>query len=256
MNLTDPLRPILFALPYEISQEDQHIILEYAYTHAGSWSGQVQVWNQITDRHENTDYFGRLQITKLTQCSRAKMGEGYNSDWVNWAARLDPDLDWEWIETPITSLVRGYVDKIRHLYRSFHRVLILVQRQRSVIPMHTDKVVRNTYQDEIFTPGPSASLPLKDSDLHWQHNRYLALKWPLTEIPGNNGEPLIEIDRRVFRYDVGRHCFAINEVDVKHGAGSVNHRRGVIFLDGVLDYDILAKETWLPVQLSAHRYDP
>jgi len=255
MNLKDPFNPILFLLPYEIDQLDQNIILDYAYHHADSWSGQVQVWDHKLDQHETDDYFGRLQITRLTSSSRQKLGRDYNLDWLNWAGRLDPNLKWEWIDTPITSIVRRYVQQVQHLYRSFHRVLILVQRQGSVIPMHTDKVVRNSYQNKIFTPGPSADLPLKDNDLHWRHNRYLALKWPLTELPNNNGNPLIEIDKCVYRYDVGRHCFAINEVEVQHGAGAVNHRRGVIFLDGVLDYDALSKENWSSARLRPWQVD-
>jgi hypothetical protein len=41
--------------------------------------------------------------------------------------------------------------------------------------------------------------------------------------------------------------FAINEVDIMHGANAVSHRRGVVFLDGLLDYQALSKEQWLPV---------
>lgn len=244
MNLCDPDHPILFTLPYEISHKDQLAILDYAYEHAGSWSGQVQVWNHELNQHEPTDYFGRVQITRLTESSRQRLGTQYHTDWSNWAGRLDRDLEWEWIDTPITDLVQSYVDQIRHLYRRFHRVLILVQKTGSAIPLHTDQVVKNVYQDRVFEPGPAADLPLHINDLHWQHNRYLALKWPLTEIANNNGEPLIEIAGTVYRYDVGRRCFAINEVDVRHGARAVTHRRGVIFLDGILDYERLQQEPW------------
>lgn len=244
MNLLDPDHPVLFILPYEISHEDQCRILDYAYEHAGSWSGQVQVWNRQLNQHEPTDYFGRVQITRLTEASRQRLGDDYHSDWSNWAGRLDPDLEWEWIDTPITNLVKNYVDQIQHLYQRFHRVLILVQKTGSMIPLHTDRVVKNRYQDQVFQPGPAAELAIPENDLHWQQNRYLALKWPLTEKSGNNGEPLIEIAGSVYRYDVGRRCFAINEVDVKHGANAVTHRRGVIFLDGILNYERLQQEPW------------
>lgn len=249
MNLTDPTHPILFTLPYKISPADQAAILDYAYANAGSWSGQVQVWNHKVNQHEQTDYFGRVQITRLTENSRQRLGKGYHSDWSNWAGRLDPNLEWEWIDTPITDLVQKYVQQVQHLYQRFHRVLILVQQVGSDIPLHTDKVVKNTYKDGIFQPGPAENLPIDHNDIHWQHNRYLALKWPLTEVADNNGKPLIEINNIVYQYDVGRHCFAINEVDVKHGANAVTHRRGVIFLDGILNYEALKKESWLPAQL-------
>lgn len=249
MNLTDPDHPILFTLPYEIAPDDQRRILDYAYAHAGSWSGQVQVWNNQLNQHEPTDYFGRVQITRLTESSRQCLGADYHSDWSNWAGRLDPSLEWEWIDTPITDLVRSYVEQIQHLYQRFHRVLILVQKVGSNIPLHTDKVVKNVYQDHVFQPGPAAELPISENNMHWQQNRYLAIKWPLTELVNNNGEPLIEIAGTVYRYDVGRRCFAINEVDVRHGANAVSHRRGVIFLDGILDYERLQQESWNPAKL-------
>lgn len=250
MNLTDPDHPILFTLPYEIEPLDQRVILDYAYAHAGSWSGQVQVWNNKLNQHDPTDYFGRVQITRLTESSRQRLGNQYHSDWSNWAGRLDPDLEWEWIDTPVTDLVRGYVQQVQHLYKRFHRVLILVQKVGSHIPLHTDKVVKNQYGDQIFHPGPACDLPISVHDFHWQHNRYLALKWPLTEIPDNNGQPVIEINDTVYVYDVGRKCFAINEVNVRHGARAVNHRRGVIFLDGILDYEKLKQESWNLVKIN------
>ncbi len=249
MNLTDPDHPILFTLPYKISAKDQVSILDYAYAHAGSWSGQVQVWNHEVNQHEQTDYFGRVQITRLTEASRQRLGKDYHTDWINWAGRLDSNLEWEWIDTPITDLVRQYVQQVQHLYQRFHRVLILVQRVGSNIPLHTDKAVKNIYKDGVFQPGPSRDLPMETTDAHWQHNRYLALKWPLTEKAGDNGEPLIEIDNTVYRYDVEQHCFAINEVNVKHGANAVGHRRGVIFLDGILDYTRLQQEPWTLAKL-------
>jgi hypothetical protein len=251
MNLKDPNKPILFSLSYAISAEDQQAIIDYAYSHSNSWSGQVQVWDDDRDQYDQTDYFGRVQITRLTQDSidRIAHSKGLNSNWINWAARLDPTLDWEWIDTPITPILKKYVAQIQHLYVKFNRVLILVQKPGSAIPMHTDKVVKNQYAEEKFAPGPAANLHLDENNLHWDYNRYLTLKWPLTDVPGNNGDPRINVKGQEYRYDVGNELFAINEVDVTHGAGAVAHRRGVVFLDGLLNYSALKKETWNSVNL-------
>lgn len=252
MNLLDKQKPIFFKLPYTIDFDDQKSIIDYAYANANSWSGQVQIWNDQDGTYDQTDYFGRVQITKLTDQSRKKISSctNYNSDWINWAARLDPDLDWEWIDTPITAIVKKYIDKISHLYKKFNRVLLLVQKQGSEIPLHTDKVSKHHYSaNEYFIPGPISSLNLNTKNQHWNLNKYLTLKFPLTEILLDNGSPIIEIDSKIYRYDVKNHLFAINEVDIKHGARSVDHRRGVIFLDGLLDYDALKKEIWTEVNL-------
>jgi len=95
---------------------------------------------------------------------------------LNWACRLDSDLEWEWIDTPITDILKKYVKSIEHLYLKFNRVLILVQKAGSEIPLHSDKVVKNVYTDEKFAPGPATDLYLKESDDHWNHNRYLDRK--------------------------------------------------------------------------------
>lgn len=251
MNLTDKENPLLFSLPYTIDYADQKKILDYAYAHAGSWSGQVQVWNKQTDQHEQTDYFGRVQITRLTKVSSQHLGQQYHSDWSNWAGRLDPNLEWEWIDTPVTELVKNYVDQVTHLYHRFHRVLLLIQKVGSDIPLHTDKVIKNTYNNDLFAPGPANNLPIPQNDLHWSNNRYMSLKWPLTEIPGDNGQPVIKIDQQLYRYNAKNHCFAINEVDIEHGAKAASHHRGVIFMDGLLDYNALKQESWHSVELTA-----
>lgn len=252
MNLKDTQHPILFNLPYTISNQDQIKILDYAYQHANSWSGQVQVWDEKKDTYDQTDYFGRIQITRLTESSIKKVtaDTSMNSNWLNWVCRLDPTLDWEWIETPITTIVKNYVDSIQHLYKKFNRALILVQKQGSAIPLHTDKVVKNSYSDEYFAPGPSKDIKIEVNNNHYIQNRHLTLKFPLTEIKGNNGSPLIEIDKSQYFYNASDKLFAINEVDIKHGANAVSHRRGVIFLDGLLNYEALLKEQWLDIGLT------
>ncbi len=252
MNLADKEHPIIFKLPYQITPEDQQAIIDYAYANSNSWSGQVQVWDQDKNNYDQTDYFGRVQITRLTESSIEKVSHtpGLNSNWLNWACRLDHTLEWEWIDTPITPILKKYVDSISHLYKKFNRVLILVQKQGSAIPLHTDKVVKNQYGTEGFAPGPAQDILINENDNHWTYNRHLTLKFPLTEIQGNNGKPLIEIDNNQYVYNTGSNLFAINEVSIKHGAEAVEHRRGVIFLDGILDYEALKKETWIEMDLS------
>lgn len=251
MNLIDREHPVLFKLPYSIDPSDQKKIIDYAYANSNSWSGQVQVWDDDRNQYDQTDYFGRVQITRLTEASIKKVSNdpNLNSNWLNWACRLHPDLDWEWIDTPITNTIKKYVDQIKHLYIKFNRVLILVQKEGSEIPLHTDKAVNNTYERTDFAPGPAADLLFDKNNIHWDYNRYLTLKFPLTELPNQNGSPIIKINDQVYNYDVKNNLFAINEVDIEHGARSVMHRRGVIFLDGLLNYEQLKNETWIDVDL-------
>lgn len=250
-ELSSKERPLLFGLPFSVEYQDQIKILEYAYSNSNSWSGQVQVWDDDKKTYDpGGTYFGRIQVRKLSQQSIDTIShtQGLNVNWLNWAARLDPKSEWEWVDTPITTIVKKYTDQISHLYKKFNRVLILVQNIGEEIPLHTDKVSKNSYNNEIFSPGPVRDLHLSVNDFH-QKNRYLALKWSISEKENDKGMPIIRHKENTYQYDPKDNLFAINEVDMEHGAKKVFHKRGVIFLDGVLNYDNILKEKWIDLEL-------
>lgn len=234
------LEQFVYKLPYIISPEEQKDIINCAYQNATSWSGQVQAWADDDDTYDpGRDYFGRLQIRGITENSFSRFKDKYagvNMDWINWACRLDPETEWEWKNTPVTESVKNLMGRIDHLFINLHRVLLLVQKVGETIPLHTDKVIKNDYKDGYFAPGPADEFNIKNTDLHKQ-NRYMALKWPLTEISGDNGKPVIEVNGEKYFYDVGQNLFAINEVEISHGADAVSHRRGVIFIDGIFNWE-------------------
>lgn len=153
---------------------------------------------------------------------------------ATFSSRLNPDINWDWIDTPVTSLVQKEVEKVSHLYKRFHRASVVVQDVDKSLLMHTDGTLPE------FQP------------LH-ASNRYLALKIPLTVEPGNNGCPLVEYDGRLWRYDVGNHHFALNEMEIRHGSFAPGIHRGVIFLDGLLDMSALESAVKAPIPL--FRYD-
>lgn len=230
----------VYKLPYTISSEEQQSIIDCAYQYSNSWSGQVQFWADGDKTYDQgNDYFGRVQIRGITDESLARFKDKYagvSLNWINWACRLDPETEWEWKDTPVTETVKNLMSRIDHLFVSVHRVLLLVQKVGSTIPLHTDKVIKTQYDEGYFAPGPAAEFNIEGNDFHRQ-NKYLALKWPLTDTPGNNGKPVIEVDGKKYIYDVGQNLFAINEVEILHGADAVEHRRGVIFIDGIFDWN-------------------
>jgi hypothetical protein len=252
-NLTDKNNPIIFKLPYTINFSDQLKLIEYAYKYANSWSGQVQFWDKKSSTYDpGNTYFGRVQIRGISNSPSSVSHPEQNkisSNWLNWAHRLDDSADWEYIETPVTGIVKDLMSNISHLYKKVTRILLLVQNPNEDIPLHTDKVLKNQYDNELFQPGPTEYLnKISYSNLHEQ-NRYMALKFPLSEIYSDNGKPIVKIDDKIYRYDVSNHLFAINEVQIEHGAIGVEHRRGVIFIDGLIDWENLIKEKWIPVPL-------
>lgn len=233
------LEQFVYKLPYIISLDEQKDIINCAYQHANSWSGQVQFWADDDNTYDpGSDYFGRVQIRGITDKSYNRFKDKYSGvsmNWINWACRLDPETEWEWKDTPVTKSVMNLMNRIDNLFISVHRILLLVQKVGETIPLHTDKVIKTNYEEGYFAPGPAGEFNIKSTDLHRQ-NRYMALKWPLTEIPMNNGKPVIEVDGMRYMYDVGQNLFAINEVEILHGAEAVNHRRGVIFIDGIFNW--------------------
>jgi len=244
--------PKLFCLPYEISYEDQKILTEYSYRHANGWRGNLQLWDKDRNSYnEKVDHFGRSLIRGLykERSDKFNLPEGINSYWVNWSCRLDSTVEWEWLDTPVTPTVKKLIDQISHLYISVHRIFLLAQKINRTIPLHTDKVSKTKYKEGLYQPNFSDRLDIKSTNYHWDYNRYMALKWPITEIKGNNGTPTIQIDGKKYIYDVKNNLFAINEVEILHGADRVSHRRGVLFIDGLINWDAIKKENWIPANI-------
>lgn len=236
--------PVLYTLPYNISFEDQHTLTQYIYNNA-EW---LNASSDVSSQGQGYDNcFGRIQVRRPTEASLRE----HNFDAslplheLVWKYRLVKGLEWEWIDTPITQIVKNLIDRIGHLYSSVTRIIVLGQRVGVPIPLHTDKVPNTLYTNSVYCNYPDIPVSVD----HTTNNHHIALKWALTEIEGNNGLPTIQINNNTFHYDVGTNLFAINEVDVLHGADAVAHKRGVIFIDGFLNWEALEKETKLPVIL-------
>jgi hypothetical protein len=161
--------------------------------------------------------------------------------------RHRPDLQWSWIETDITNLVKKEIEKVSPLYHFVNRVMVLLQNPGTTVPMHKDRIAGSMYGNEVFKP--------EDPDIKITPNTYhqeqgnLCIKIPLTAIPGQVGEPCVEIDGQEYRYNVGRRFFLLNEVDMLHGAKPVNFYRGVIFIDGKLNLKAVQKLALEPIPL-------
>ena len=149
--------------------------------------------------------------------------------------RHHTELDWQWISSDITDLVKNEIGKIRPLYHHLNRVKILLQNPGTTVPMHRDPVAGSVYGGQVFSP-PEPGIEIKVNTYHKDQN-FLCIKIPLTSKPKNNGEPRLEIDGKRYRYEVGRNFFLLNEIEMTHGAAPVDFYRGVIFIDGLLNME-------------------
>jgi hypothetical protein len=234
-----PLKKInnlIYRLPYTIVPEAQQSIIDYAYTHA-EWDRRAP--SLFDTAQEYPKVFGRIQLRRPTADSIALIPDytELKTSQLSYQYRYHPTVEWEWIDTPITKFVQQAFAQIEHLYTKVNRIFLLVQHPDHEIAAHADKFV-NPHLDDY------------DLAVQSRVNHNMAIKFPLTETPGNNGRPYLYIDDCVYQYDVGNHAFAINEMDIMHGAMQSGLRRGVIFIDGFIDFARLEKEIHLPATLT------
>lgn len=234
---TPNVENLVYRLPYTVSSEDQKAMIEYGYSHA-SWGPRASKLFD-DDGQELPAVFGRVQLRRPTPDS-IKLIPGYDDmteHQVSVLYRYHTTVKWEWIDTPITPIAQRLIDQVDHLYQQVNRVFLLLQNPEFEISAHADRFV-NPHLSE------------HELSVQKRVNHNMALKYPLTEIPGNNGLPFIHVDGQAYQYEAQNNAFIINEVDTTHGALRCGFRRGVIFVDGIFDYDALLRETKLPVTLT------
>lgn len=225
---------LLFKLPYSISFADQKTIIDYGQEHC-SWAGPA--WD-LTVKKSNV---GRFNLRRPTTASLAlnNIDTSGPDTYINRMNRFSPNLEWEWIDTPITDLVKAVINPVIDCYSHLTRMVVLIQNINSPFPYHRDEDKIDAY---VMDNGTKRYI---QKDI----NRNMGLRVPLTEKENDNGLPVIFIDGEKYFYQVSRNLFALNETETVHGADPVNHYRGVIFLDGTLDYDKFSRLERIPVGL-------
>jgi len=166
--------------------------------------------------------------------------------------RANPNLDWHWVDNPLTELVRPQVEKLSSIYDFMTRVTVLVTNVGSHVPFHREWLYGNTY--ESVYPGAAIKSAQYfqrkdlivgdyehtiDTSMHRNQNFY-ACKIPLTTIEGNNGNSYFKFDNNeIVKYGAGNRMFCINEIEMKHGVLETGFLRGVIYIDGKINLDKL-----------------
>lgn len=226
-----------FKLPFKISTDDQKKVVDFVRSEgkkAGfhlAEGGYVEPW-----------YFYSLRTITNKPEIRAKYQDKVSV--TDFSFRYDEDCQWDWVQCPITELVKSYVDKLLPFYqnRKVTRVQVALQRPQMDLPLHRDRVMGEVYADTGTDPyNPFAGRIEAKINNSQKMNRGLTVKIPITEISYDNGLPILEIDNIKNVYDVKDSIFAINEIDIRHGSMPVSHYRGVISIDGLLDFSELSK---------------
>lgn len=162
--------------------------------------------------------------------------------------RANPNLNWYWVDNPLTNLVRPEVEKLSHIYDYMTRVTVLVTNVGSIVPFHREWLYGNIYpQANIKSSQYFQRKDLivdefeqnVDTGMHKAQNFY-ACKIPITTIEGNNGNSYFKFDNsEIVKYGAGNHMFCINEIEMRHGVLETGFLRGVIYIDGKINLDRL-----------------
>ena len=190
---------------------------------------------------------------------------------VTWTylSRLDPDLEWRWLDHEASHLLRRLLEPWQGLFRKITRVKIFVQLPGQRIEPHRDLVAGHRYEHmmdpESAAPGPVPAvylgrawmadlLPGPERTIHHEQG-YLSLKIPISERPGDPGRPYVVAgpERVVFSSD--DHLYFMNEYEVLHGAEVAEFHRGVVFVDGIHAPEAMRAVERQPVRVLSRRAD-
>jgi len=182
---------------------------------------------------------------------------------------LNPNLEWEWTNHPVTDLVKPHIEKVAFLFQKVTRIKINVPPVGKKVGPHRDfltgeiygNTVRAYYENvldfntwEIFySPKKEKAyyptnmeeakrqetiLPFRQEGLHKKQN-YYSLRYPLTLGP-SQGKPFIYRigeDRKTY-FDTQNKAYFLNDVII-HGADPVPFLRGIIWVDGIIKMETL-----------------
>lgn len=211
---------LLMGLPHLIDHSDQNLIIQ-------------EVIKNGTDRDVWYSYPIR--------------GSQKYTDRQNYDNRLDLSFPWEYLDTPITELVKKLIFPLSHFYKPT-RIKIFVQKPHQILREHCDKLdyknnelFRNFFKTEQFHhffPEP----------LHLEQE-CLTIKIPITEVPDDNGKGFVRVKGSKYYLKPKNQYYLLNESHVRHGADACTHHRGVIFLDGKIYINELKNTALSEIQL-------
>jgi hypothetical protein len=173
---------------------------------------------------------------------------------VEYIFRHHPQSEWEWNDDALSIQVRSIVESFVlafPLFVKLTRVKIHLQKPRLDLSLHRDLTVGQYYglaEPLAVTPGPHRLryqaydwVDLADFDLYTpdepRRNQF-SLKIPLSDDGSGYGRQLCRTDQ-IREYTSDGHYYLLNET-IDHGASGVAYARGLVFVDGILDLEVLS----------------
>jgi hypothetical protein len=149
--------------------------------------------------------------------------------------RFNTNIKWEWKNNESARLVKKLLAPLEDVIQ-LTRVFALIRKPGEPALTHTDVAYNHSY------PYGWESKPHLHGDSVEHHkNNYAAIRIPLTEQDGNNGLPYLYLNDQPYYYDAGKNFFVLDEIRNPHGADPVDFYRGVVFVDGFVNFEKLEK---------------
>jgi hypothetical protein len=232
-------------LQNQISADDQITIIEYMKKYAKPAVVEADItspfWIAEGLRTFNADKYNHLSTDQLGR--------------LFYLLRLSEDVEWEWLEHPLTKRIQNILSPLSKALLKLNRVTIIVEVPGKNVPSHRDLIVGERYGNMIsetetfwgdknlrYHGDPWFSklrLPLPSEGQHKKQN-YYGLRIPISEKPGDNGKPFVQSSSgERWYYNVGQNFFLLDEATMEHGAEAVGFYRGVIIVDAQLDLNEL-----------------
>lgn len=222
----------------------------------------------LADPHNRKVMWG----SDFYQANKEQMTD-YDDDDFLLVNRFNEFLNRQWLDNPITQEFYDNIFlKIKHLFKFVSRIIILRLEPGYPIPFHKETSYLGNYTNleshlgryisnkSLITPENEHLLNDRfayrvDREHHAKQKGY-GLRLPLTTVAGNNGNTLLKIGDELLKYDTKDMLFALNEVDIFHGAAATEFQRGVIYIDGILDMNAVAAEPKKNIQFEKTNLAP
>jgi len=222
-----------FLLPITISYEQQLEIIESAKNHEPKkFTIQLENGDELVRDRANDKVITEPHrfITEDTQHLAVPLISAHKDHCIN---RFNKNIKWEWRRKKTSQMIKNLLEPLSGIIQ-FTRVFTLVRRPGEPAITHADVAY-----DHSYSTGWTSKPELHGNNPEHHHNNYAAIRIPLSEKDGDNGLPYLYIDDQPYYYNAGKNLFVIDEIRNPHGADPIDFYRGVVFVDGFVDFEKL-----------------
>lgn len=216
------------------------------------------------DRNSSYPFWSAKAIRYLDLQSVPAKYHAQKFSQVEYLFRHHPMANWIWETDRAAALVREIVEPYTRIFSRMTRIKIHLQKPGQRVIFHRDLSAGRVFklqnplstslgtEDHTYQMYPWVDL--KDFPLtHLKSNESLAysLKIPLSLDTANYGRQTI-LDQKPYYYSTSGNLYLLNESNF-HGAETVPHVRGMVFIDGIIDLEAAFKT--FPDPVPASDYD-